>query len=115
MVNDLLERLSTNDINCRIALLTGNYAVNAKLKLQGADISTNYFQFDKTVKSDTILKLDDQCDPAAFPNSKTRFIGSFGSDSRVRRDLPPIACKRFQEILGHDNFDAIIIGDTPKD
>ena len=74
-----------------------------------------YFQFEQSAKSKDHLEIDPTCDPAANPNSETRFIGSFGSDSRIRRELPPIACNRFREILGHDNFDAVIIGDTAKD
>ena len=86
------------------------------MKLEGADIETNYFQFNQTAKCHfNKFEIDETCDPAAFPDNETRFIGSFGSDSQIRRELPPIACKRFQQILGHNNFDAIIIGDTPKD
>jgi len=113
-VNELLSNVSA-DPQFRVALLTGNYAVNAKLKLQGAGIDTKHFQYDTSFDNGlAALEIDQNCDPRNQQKNEA-FVGSFGSDHRVRRCLPPIARDRFSQLIGHDNFDGIIIGDTPKD
>jgi len=113
-VNPLLEQLATNSL-FRIALLTGNYAVNAKLKLQGASIQTHHFQYNPQFSGGLDnLVIDDNCDPIVQQKDGA-LLGSFGSDHRVRRNLPPIARDRFSDLIGHTDFDGIIIGDTPKD
>lgn len=71
-----------------LGLVTGNVAGGADLKLRAAGL-----------------------DPARFR------VGAFGSDSRYRPELPPIAVRRAAALFaapptGHD---VVIIGDTPAD
>ena len=44
-------------------------------------------------------------------------LGAFGSDSRDRKELPPIALKRWEEHLGHALLPSqcLIVGDTERD
>ncbi|MBI4503877.1 MAG: HAD family hydrolase [Gemmatimonadetes bacterium] len=71
-----------------IGLLTGNVAEGARLKLRAAGI-----------------------DPARFR------VGAFGSDAAVRADLPPIAVRRAEPLMGRVAWgpEVVIIGDTPAD
>jgi len=109
-VNNLLSKLNSDD-SFQLALLTGNYAVNANLKLIAAGVQNNIF---KQNGSDSISELfaDYSVDPRE-PDAGN-FHGSFGSDHYVRRKLPPIAVERFQKI-SKEPFETIIIGDTPLD
>ena len=71
-----------------LGLVTGNLARGAELKLSAAGL-----------------------DPARF------LVGAFGSDSAHRPDLPPIAARRAEPVLGRvpAGADVVIIGDTPAD
>ena len=71
-----------------LGLLTGNVARGAELKLAAAGL-----------------------DPARF------MVGAFGSDSAHRPDLPPIAARRAEGLMGRvpRGADVVIIGDTPAD
>ena len=71
-----------------IGLLTGNLAEGAALKLEAAGI-----------------------DPTRFR------VGAYGSDAAVRSDLPPIAARRAEPLMGRipGGAEVIIIGDTPAD
>jgi phosphoglycolate phosphatase len=86
-VKALLDRV------CRIddltpGLLTGNYPETGRLKLVTAGL-----------------------DPAIF------FVCAWGDDAPVRRDLPAIAMRRFEEATGRriEPAEVIVIGDTPHD
>ncbi len=70
-----------------LGLLTGNIEPGARIKLGGAGLNA-YFPF-----------------------------GAFGSDSRHREELPPIAVDRASEIDGHrfEGRDVVIIGDSVYD
>ena len=70
-----------------LALLTGNIEPGARLKLAGAGLN-DYFAF-----------------------------GAFGSDSRHRNELPPVAVRRASDHLNHhfDGEDVVIIGDSIYD
>jgi phosphoglycolate phosphatase-like HAD superfamily hydrolase len=74
--------------DCVLALLTGNVPGGAALKLRAAGIDFARFQ-----------------------------LGAYGSDHHVRGELPAIAQRRVQEMLGHrvEGADIVIIGDTPAD
>ena len=82
-VLDALERRS----DCVLALLTGNVADGARLKLRSAGIDPDRFR-----------------------------VGAFGSDHHVRGELPAVAQRRARE-LGFDvpGADVVIVGDTPAD
>lgn len=71
-----------------LGLLTGNLAAGADLKLRAAGL-----------------------DPARFR------IGAFGSDAADRPELPPIAVRRAQPLMGRvaTGPEVVIIGDTPAD
>jgi len=71
-----------------LGLLTGNVVRGARLKLQCAGL-----------------------DPDRF------LVGAYGSDSAHRADLPAIAAKRAESILGRvpTGPEVVIIGDTPAD
>ena len=71
-----------------LGLLTGNVARGAELKLAAAGL-----------------------DPVRF------MVGAFGSDSAHRPDLPPIAARRAEGLMGRvpRGADVVIIGDTPAD
>lgn len=70
-----------------LALLTGNIEPGARLKLSPHDLN-RYFEF-----------------------------GAFGSDSRFRNELPPVALDRARRLLGHDFelTDLVVIGDSIYD
>lgn len=86
-VRPLLDALS-GAADAVIALLTGNIAAGAALKLSSARI-----------------------DPATF-----RF-GAYGSDCEQRDGLPPVAVQRAEALMGvaFRGRDVVVIGDTPND
>jgi phosphoglycolate phosphatase-like HAD superfamily hydrolase len=83
----LLERLEATP-GVVLGLVTGNVARGARLKLASGGI-----------------------DPGRF------LVGAYGSDSHHRPDLPPIAARRAEPLLGRipSGREVIIIGDTPAD
>jgi phosphoglycolate phosphatase len=87
-VGPLLETLAGRD-DVQLALLTGNFAESARLKLLHYEL-WNYFPF-----------------------------GAFADDSPDRNKLGPVALQRAREFRGGIDFDPAadvwIIGDTPKD
>jgi phosphoglycolate phosphatase-like HAD superfamily hydrolase len=87
-VSPLLEALAARD-DVQLALLTGNFAESARLKLVHYKL-WDYFLF-----------------------------GAFADDSLDRNELGPIALRRAREVRGGAEFDPAadvwIIGDTPKD
>ncbi len=87
-VGPLLEALAARD-DVQLALLTGNFAASARLKLVHYKL-WDYFPF-----------------------------GAFADDSLDRNELGPVALKRAREFRGGADFDPAadvwIIGDTPKD
>lgn len=86
-VAPLLDALEAHD-RAILGLLTGNVADGARRKLSAVGIDANRFR-----------------------------VNAFGSDHELRPELPGIARRRAQEVLGLDvNGDGIvIIGDTPSD
>jgi phosphoglycolate phosphatase-like HAD superfamily hydrolase len=86
-VRELLDALEARG-DCVLGLLTGNVAAGARLKLRAAAIAPERFR-----------------------------VGAFGSDSHVRAELPAIAHRRAEALLGHAlaGRDVVIIGDTPSD
>ncbi|MEM7232327.1 MAG: HAD hydrolase-like protein [Planctomycetota bacterium] len=70
------------------ALLTGNYSVSARLKLECAGIDFSKFR-----------------------------IGAFGDDAETRPELVPVAQERHRALSGDEIApeDIVIVGDTPKD
>lgn len=86
-VRDLLDALARNQQDCLVALLTGNIAGGAAVKLQSVGLE-GYFAF-----------------------------GAFGSDCEQRDGLPPIAVERaFAHAQRRFNGrEVIIVGDTPSD
>jgi len=130
-VNNLLEKLA-QDQRFVVGLLTGNYAVCAKLKLESAGVDVSKFmeQPEVFLKSSEMkerknnFELEYDVDPRN--DSEISFIGSFGSDNFIRRKLPPIAVQRYEDGLRKkglvenqqnvsQQIKALIIGDTPKD
>jgi phosphoglycolate phosphatase-like HAD superfamily hydrolase len=85
-VRELLDRLS-DESDVVLALLTGNVARGAELKLGSAGL-LDYFKF-----------------------------GAFGSDCEQRHGLPPVAVARAKELTGveFNGKDVVVIGDTPAD
>lgn len=85
-VRDLLERLDRRD-DVRLALLTGNLATGARLKLAPHDLN-RFFPF-----------------------------GSFGCDAIQRNDLPPIALQRANSMGEENfTFErTLIVGDSHRD
>jgi phosphoglycolate phosphatase-like HAD superfamily hydrolase len=86
-VLDLLERLRGLE-GTTLGLVTGNYAETGAIKLRAAGI-----------------------DPAWFP------VGAWGADGAHRRELPPVAMRRY---LAHAGCEiaperVVVIGDTPAD
>jgi phosphoglycolate phosphatase-like HAD superfamily hydrolase len=71
-----------------LGLVTGNYAATGSIKLRAAGI-----------------------DPAWFP------VAAWGGDGAHRRELPPVAMRRFAERAGRpiDAARVVVIGDTPSD
>jgi phosphoglycolate phosphatase-like HAD superfamily hydrolase len=83
----LLEHLRGLD-DTTLGLVTGNYAATGSLKLRAAGI-----------------------DPAWFP------VAAWGGDGAHRRELPPVAMRRFAERAGRAIAaeHVVVIGDTPSD
>lgn len=71
-----------------LGLVTGNVAPGAALKLRAAGVAPERFR-----------------------------VGAYGSDSAHRPDLPPIAARRAEPLMGRvpSGHDVVIIGDTPAD
>ena len=88
-VSVLLERVRehASDGACLPAILTGNIAAGAEIKL-GLFQLHNFFR-----------------------------CGAFGDEGRLRRELPPVAVAKARELTGHNfhGEDVVIIGDTPND
>jgi phosphoglycolate phosphatase-like HAD superfamily hydrolase len=85
-VVQLLKALSANELFGQV-VVTGNFAVTARVKLEAAGL-------------DGYLRL-----------------GAYGSDSPHRPDLPGIAKKRWERAMGKSIGPecCVIVGDTPKD
>ena len=86
-VHELLDALEARD-DVVVGLLTGNIHPGAHAKLSAVGI-----------------------DPERF------VIGAFGSDHHERPELPEIARRRAERLLGHpvSGRDIVVIGDTPAD
>ena len=86
-VHELLDALESRD-DVVVGLLTGNIHPGAHAKLSAVGI-----------------------DPERF------VIGAFGSDHHDRPELPEIARRRAERLLGHpvSGRDIVVIGDTPAD
>ena len=86
-VHELLDALEARD-DVVLGLLTGNIHEGAQAKLAAVGI-----------------------DPERFA------IGAFGSDHHDRPELPEIARRRAERMLGHpvSGTDVVVIGDTPAD
>ncbi len=86
-VRALLDALDGED-DAVLALLTGNIAQGAALKLTSARIQPELFRF-----------------------------GAFGSDCEQRDGLPPVAVQRAAELTGVEfrGRDVVVVGDTPND
>jgi phosphoglycolate phosphatase-like HAD superfamily hydrolase len=86
-VAELVDRL-VQEPNVELGLLTGNYPATGRLKVEFAGLSADHFQ-----------------------------VNAFAGDGTTRRDLPPIALRRYREKHGRDieRERVIIIGDTPHD
>lgn len=86
-VRALLDALAA-ERDAVLALLTGNIAQGATLKLASARIDTALFRF-----------------------------GAYGSDCEARDGLPPVAVQRAAELTGVEfrGRDVVVIGDTPND
>jgi len=86
-VLDLLAALEGRH-DCVVGLLTGNVVDGARLKLRSAGIDIDRFR-----------------------------VGAFGSDHGDRGELPAIAQRRVQDVLGLEvaGRDVVIMGDTPAD
>ncbi|MSR06743.1 MAG: HAD family hydrolase [Gemmatimonadetes bacterium] len=71
-----------------VGLLTGNVVGGAQLKLAAVGLDHGRFR-----------------------------LGAYGSDAAARSDLPPIAAKRAEPLMGRipSGTDVVIIGDTPAD
>jgi len=83
IVTQLAER---SDVT--VALLTGNYPVTGRMKIEAAGLDPELFVF-----------------------------GAFGDDAPSRRDLPPVAFARYSDVTGGaiDPRQTVIIGDTKHD
>jgi phosphoglycolate phosphatase len=86
-VHELLEALEARD-DVLLGLLTGNIHPGARAKLSAVGIAPDRFR-----------------------------VGAFGSDHHDRPELPEIARRRAEELLGDavDGRDIVVIGDTPAD
>jgi phosphoglycolate phosphatase-like HAD superfamily hydrolase len=86
-VRELLDALESRD-DVVLGLLTGNIHEGARAKLSAVGI-----------------------DPRRFA------VGAFGSDHHERPELPEIARRRAERMLGHpvSGRDVVVIGDTPAD
>ncbi len=85
-VPELLDILAERS-DVTLALLTGNWAEGARIKLEHFNIH-HYFEF-----------------------------GAFSDDSAIRSDLPGVAAARYREKYGAEinPSDVFVIGDTPRD
>lgn len=83
----LLEALR-KDAAFHLGLLTGNYSETGRLKIRSGGIDADLF-----------------------------LSNAWGDDGASRRDLPPVAMRRFRERTGSEAIPSrtIIIGDTPHD
>jgi phosphoglycolate phosphatase-like HAD superfamily hydrolase len=86
-VRELLDALEARD-DVVLGLLTGNIEAGARAKLAAVGIAPERF-----------------------------VVGAFGSDHHDRPELPEIARRRAEEVLGHPvrGGDVVVIGDTPAD
>jgi len=86
-VHELLDELEGRD-DVVLGLLTGNIEAGARAKLTAVGIAPHRF-----------------------------VVGAFGSDHHDRPQLPEIARRRAEKVLGHPiaGRDVIVIGDTPAD
>ena len=86
-VRELLDMLEGRD-DVVLGLLTGNIENGARAKLSAVGIAPDRF-----------------------------LVGAFGSDHHHRPELPEIARRRAEEVLGHPvaGRDVVVIGDTPAD
>ena len=87
-VRPLLAALLAEPAHAVVALLTGNIAPGAALKLASARIDHETFRF-----------------------------GAYGSDCEQRDGLPPVAVERARALTGvtFRGRDVVVIGDTPQD
>jgi len=86
-VAELVDRL-VQEPNVELGLLTGNYPATGRLKVEFAGLSHDHFT-----------------------------VNAFAGEGATRRDLPPIALRRYREKHGRDieRERVVIIGDTPHD
>jgi phosphoglycolate phosphatase-like HAD superfamily hydrolase len=86
-VHELLDELEGRD-DVVLGLLTGNIEAGARAKLTAVGIAPHRF-----------------------------VVGAFGSDHHDRPELPEIARRRAEKVLGHPiaGRDVVVIGDTPAD
>jgi phosphoglycolate phosphatase-like HAD superfamily hydrolase len=86
-VHELLDELERRD-DVVLGLLTGNIEAGARAKLTAVGIAPHRF-----------------------------VVGAFGSDHHDRPELPEIARRRAERVLGHpiNGRDVVVIGDTPAD
>lgn len=86
-VAELVQRLAATP-ELAVGLLTGNWAQTARLKIVAAGLEWERFPF-----------------------------GAFAGDGALRRDLPPVAMRRFAEARGRAIAAerVVVIGDTPLD
>ena len=86
-VAELVDRL-VQEPNVELGLLTGNYPATGRLKVEFAGLSHEHFT-----------------------------VNAFAGEGATRRDLPPIALRRYREMHGRDieRERVVIIGDTPHD
>ena len=86
-IHALLDRLEARD-DVLLGLLTGNVRAGATAKLAAVGIDARRFR-----------------------------VGAFGSDHASRPELPEIARRRAEALLGHSvqGSDVVVIGDTPAD
>ncbi|HEX7941098.1 MAG TPA: HAD family hydrolase [Gemmatimonadaceae bacterium] len=86
-VHELLDELERRD-DVVLGLLTGNIEAGARVKLTAVGIAPHRF-----------------------------VVGAFGSDHHHRPELPEIARRRAERVLGHpiNGRDVVVIGDTPAD
>ena len=84
-VAELVDRL-VQEPNVELGLLTGNYPATGRLKVEFAGLSHEHFT-----------------------------VNAFAGEGATRRDLPPIALRRYREMHGRDieRERVVIIGDTP--
>ena len=86
-VVELVDRL-VQEPNVELGLLTGNYPATGRLKVEFAGLRHEHFT-----------------------------VNAFAGEGATRRDLPPIALRRYREMHGRDieRERVVIIGDTPHD